>query len=129
MKPTRREFMKKSIAAVGFASTFAISGTQASGRILGANDRVRMCIAGFSAHGGDFQQIFSGMRDVEIAWLYDESRRNLDRQAAIAEVICPQRLHLQEFYHSVFHLEFKIVYLVQQSRSADLQFLSKPRTC
>jgi hypothetical protein len=51
------------------------------------------------------------------------------RQAAVAEVICPQALPLPEVYRSVFPLEFNIVYLVQQSRNADLQFLSKPRTC
>ena len=37
----RRDFLKRA-AATGVATTFTIAGTKASGRVLGANDRVRI---------------------------------------------------------------------------------------
>jgi hypothetical protein len=42
----RREFLKRAAATAGVATTFAIAGTKASGRVLGANDRVRIAVAG-----------------------------------------------------------------------------------
>jgi hypothetical protein len=46
----RRSFLKRA-AAGGIAATFAISGTRASGRVLGANDRVRIALAGIHGRG------------------------------------------------------------------------------
>ena len=45
----RRSFLKSSAATVG--ATFAISGTKSSGRILGANDRINVVVAGFHGRG------------------------------------------------------------------------------
>jgi len=43
----RRNFLKRA-TTTGIATTFAIAGTKASGRILGANDRVRIAVAGIN---------------------------------------------------------------------------------
>ena len=42
-RPTRRTFLKRA-ATAGLATTFAVAGTRASGRVLGANDRVRVAV-------------------------------------------------------------------------------------
>ncbi|MCL4204687.1 MAG: Gfo/Idh/MocA family oxidoreductase [Pirellulaceae bacterium] len=70
----RREFLKHSVAGSVLA-TFAISGTRASGRILGANDRIRIAIAGINGRGQTHITGFGGMKDVEIAYLVDPDRR------------------------------------------------------
>jgi len=63
--------MRKSIAAVGLASTFAISGTKASGQVLGANDRVRVGVVGIKGRGNGHIQVFGKMQNVEVAYLID----------------------------------------------------------
>ena len=45
----RRRFLKSSIALAG--GTFAISGTKSSGDILGANERIRVAVAGLHSRG------------------------------------------------------------------------------
>ena len=39
---SRRQFMNRSLAAAGVVGGFAIGGTKSSGRVLGANDTVRI---------------------------------------------------------------------------------------
>src|SRR5262245_24806786 len=43
---SRRQFMNRSLAAAGVAGSFAIGGTKSSGRVIGANDTVRIAVAG-----------------------------------------------------------------------------------
>ena len=62
MKSTRREFVKKSLATIGLASTFAISESRASGQILGANDRVG--VVGICGQGSYHMQQFGKMDNV-----------------------------------------------------------------
>lgn len=70
----RRQFLQTS-AAVGI-STFAISGTKSSGNVLGANDRVRVGIAGLNGRGKSHMGELSGRKDdVEIAYLIDPDQR------------------------------------------------------
>jgi hypothetical protein len=58
------------------ATTFAIAGTSASGRVLRANDRVRIAIAGINGRGQAHITGFGGMKDVEIAYLVDPDSRS-----------------------------------------------------
>lgn len=70
----RRQFLQTS-AAAGI-TTFAISGTKSSGNVLGANDRVRVGIAGLNGRGKSHMGDLSGRKDdVEIAYLIDPDRR------------------------------------------------------
>lgn len=78
----RRKFLKTSLALAG--STFAISGTKSSGNILGANDRVRIAVAGLHGRGKSHMDAFAKMKDVEVTYLVDPDQRQYD--AAIKRV-------------------------------------------
>lgn len=74
---TRRGFIKTtSAAAVG--STFLISGTKSSGKILGANDRLRIAVAGLHGRGKSHIGGWTGQDNVEIAYLIDPDQNVLD---------------------------------------------------
>jgi predicted dehydrogenase len=79
---TRRQFLGSSVAA---AATVAISHTKSSGRILGANDTVRVAVAGLNGRGGSHVSEFSKMTGVEVAYLVDPDtrtyRKRLDQLA------------------------------------------------
>ncbi len=84
-RPTRRAFLKR--AAGGLAAALAISGTKASGRVLGANDRVRIAVAGINGRGQAHITAYGEMPDVEIAWLVDpDSRLFASRTAAVQKL-------------------------------------------
>ena len=69
---TRRNFIG-SMAMAGTA--FAISGTKSSGRIIGANDTIRIGVAGLHGRGGSHVSVWLGMEDVQIAYLIDPDTR------------------------------------------------------
>ena len=69
----RRQFLKTSAATFGAA--FTISGTKSSGRVLGANDRVRIAVAGLNGRGHSHTGAYLGMEDVELAYLVDPDTR------------------------------------------------------
>ena len=67
-----RKFLKSSLATAGAA--FAIGGTKSSGNILGANERVRIAVAGLHGRGKSYFGEFSKMKDVEVAYLVDPDK-------------------------------------------------------
>jgi predicted dehydrogenase len=75
-RKTRREFLKKSSAIVA-GGTFVISGTKASGRVIGANDRVRIAVAGLKGRGGSHIGGWRTQRNVEIVALIDPDKNVL----------------------------------------------------
>jgi len=79
---TRRTFLKRA-ATTGVATTFAIAGTRASGRVLGANDRVRIAVAGINGRGKTHLTGFGPMKGVEIAYLVDPDSRLFDSRSKI----------------------------------------------
>src|SRR5205085_672112 len=72
---SRRSFLQ-TLAAAG---TVAIAGTKASGKILGANDRLRIAVAGLNGRGAEHVKAYSKMENVEIAYLVDPDKRVLAR--------------------------------------------------
>ena len=46
--PNRRSFLKSTLAA---AATITIAGTKSSGKVLGANDTIRIGVAGLNGRG------------------------------------------------------------------------------
>ena len=90
-RQTRRNFLKHTVAAAAGASTFAIAGTKSSGRLLGANDTIRIAIAGLNGRGGEHVKQFSNMENVQITYLVDPddapSVRGLPGGTAHAETI------------------------------------------
>jgi len=78
MKPqlTRRRFVQLAAglgatAASGFHANYVIAGTKSSGRVLGANDKVRVAVAGIHGRGGDHIGEYAKLANVEIAYLVD----------------------------------------------------------
>ena len=67
----RRQFLNHSMVAAGIGAGFAIGGTKSSGRVIGANDTVRIGVAGLNGRGGAHVGEFSGMKGVEITYLID----------------------------------------------------------
>ncbi len=74
LRQTRRQFLQHA-AAGGLAATFAIAGTKASGKIIGANDRIRLGVAGINGRGVSHLDAFAAMKDVEIIYLIDPDKR------------------------------------------------------
>src|SRR4051794_13550645 len=68
---SRRQFLNRSVAAAGIGAGFAIGGTKSSGRVIGANDTIRIGVAGLNGRGGSHVDEFSGMKGVEITYLID----------------------------------------------------------
>ena len=76
---TRRQFLGQSLAGAAFAG-FAISGTKSSGRIIGANDTIRLGVAGLNGRGGSHVDEFGKMDGVEITYLIDPDSRTYDKR-------------------------------------------------
>ena len=56
---TRRSFLKHTLAA---AATVTVAGTKSSGKVLGANDTIRIAVAGLNGRGGSHVDEFGKMR-------------------------------------------------------------------
>src|SRR5882724_2166296 len=74
---TRRTFLKSTLAA---AATITIAGTKSSGRVLGANDTIRLGVAGLNGRGGSHVGEFGKMNGVEITYLIDPDQRTYDKR-------------------------------------------------
>jgi predicted dehydrogenase len=84
----RREFMGRSLATAGLGAGFAIGGTKSSGRIIGANDTIRIAVAGLNGRGESHVAGFGKMPGVEIACLVDpDSRTYAPRIKQVASVL------------------------------------------
>lgn len=70
----RRDFLKRSTV---IASTFAIAG--GTRRVLGANDRIRVAVAGVTGRGRDHVAEFVKLDGVEVAYLVDPDTRAFKR--------------------------------------------------
>jgi hypothetical protein len=62
----------KTLAA---ASTITLAGTKSSGRVLGANETIRVGVAGLNGRGGAHVGAYAGMNDVAITYLIDPDTR------------------------------------------------------
>jgi predicted dehydrogenase len=57
------------------AATVTIAGTKSAGRVLGANETIRLGVAGLNGRGRDHVQAFAGMKGVQVTYLVDPDRR------------------------------------------------------
>src|SRR6266571_2087352 len=72
MKPmTRRSFLSRTLAA---AATVTIAGTKSSGRVLGANDVIRVGVAGIHGQGNAHIDQYLGLKNVQVTHLIDPDR-------------------------------------------------------
>jgi predicted dehydrogenase len=74
---TRRNFLKNTLAT---AATVTIAGTKSSGKVLGANDTIRVAVAGLNGRGESHVGAFGKMTNVEIAYLVDPDRRTYKKR-------------------------------------------------
>src|SRR5262249_40520931 len=63
-------FVGRSVAA-GIAAGFAIGGTKSSGRVIGANDTIRLGVAGLNGRGSAHVGAFTKSKGVAISYLID----------------------------------------------------------
>src|SRR5438552_958164 len=77
-RQNRRDFLKKTLAA---AATVTIAGTKSSGRVLGANEAIRVGVAGLHGRGGAHVNAFLGMEGVRITYLIDPDTRTFASKA------------------------------------------------
>src|SRR5437870_1156422 len=76
MSLNRRKFLK----TVAAAATVTIAGTKSSGRVLGANNAIRLGVAGLNGRGGSHTSAFSRMEGVQVTYLIDPDSRTHGRR-------------------------------------------------
>lgn len=67
----RRRFLQTTAAASTAFSLFTIAGTKASGRVIGANDTVRVGVVGINGRGGAHIEELAGRDKVQVTYLID----------------------------------------------------------
>ncbi len=93
---SRRTFVKAGVA--GAVAT--VAGTKASGRIIGANDTIRLAVCGLNGRGGDHVKEFARMPGVTIAYLVDPDTRTFEkRQKQLRDMKCPEAKVVQDVRH------------------------------
>ena len=85
-KINRRRFLQRSAAATSAFGLFTIAGTKASGRVLGANETLRVGVAGINgrgrAHIGAFAQELKD-QNVQVTYLIDPDSRLFDSRKSM----------------------------------------------
>lgn len=81
-KITRRSFLKYSLAA---GTSMLVCGTSSSARVLGANERLRIAVAGVNGRGGSHISGWLEQPNVEIAYLIDPDRNVLGAKVKALE--------------------------------------------
>jgi predicted dehydrogenase len=80
---TRRRFIHQTLAAAG---TVALAGTKSSGQVRGANDVIRVGVAGINGQGKGHIEQYLGLKGVQITYLIDPDKSLWEsRSKAIAE--------------------------------------------
>jgi len=74
---SRRQFIKSTSAFAG--ASLLLCGSKASARVIGANDRLRIAVAGLNGRGQSHIGGWLEQENVEIAYLIDVDQRVLDR--------------------------------------------------
>src|SRR5580658_1956229 len=76
MTLSRRNFLQGAAVA---GSSLLITGTRASGKIIGANDRLRIAVAGLNGRGKAHIDGWLKQKNVEIVYLIDPEQGALNR--------------------------------------------------
>jgi predicted dehydrogenase len=79
----RRQFLKQAAAGAALGLAYPMSGLRA-GRVLGANDRVRLGIIGAGARGQDLMNEFLSVANVEFVAVADAYTRRHDEAKHLA---------------------------------------------
>ncbi|MCU0880317.1 MAG: Gfo/Idh/MocA family oxidoreductase [Pirellulaceae bacterium] len=86
-KISRRTVLRSAAAASTAFSLFTISGTKASGRVIGANDTVRIGVAGINGRGGAHISAFTdkAIPNVQLTYLIDVDSSLFDSRTKTVE--------------------------------------------
>src|SRR5437667_4951815 len=71
---TRRRFLNQAAAASAVFPLFTIAGTKSSGRVLGANEVIRVGVAGIHGQGNAHIDQYLGLKNVQVTHLIDPDR-------------------------------------------------------
>src|SRR5438270_2917951 len=74
---SRRKFLKGAAAASAAFPLFTVAGTKASGKVIGANDTVRIGVAGCGGRGGNHMSEWTSQEKVQITYLIDPDQSKL----------------------------------------------------
>jgi predicted dehydrogenase len=72
--PNRRHFMQTLAAA----ATVTVAGTKSSGQVVGANEAIRVAVAGLNGRGGSHISAYNGMSNVRITHFIDPDTRTYE---------------------------------------------------
>ena len=72
---SRRRFLQTTAAASTAFPLFTVAGTKASGQVRGANDTIRLGVAGINGRGGSHIDEFTKMKGVQVTYLIDPDSR------------------------------------------------------
>jgi len=76
---SRRKFVQGAAAASAVFPLFTIAGTKASGKVIGANDTVRIGVAGCGGRGGNHMSEWTSQEKVQITYLIDPDQSQLGK--------------------------------------------------
>lgn len=82
---SRRRFVQAAAAASAAFPLFTIGGTKASGKVIGANDTIRVGVAGINGRGGSHISAFTEMEKVEVSYLIDPDSSLFDSRSKAVE--------------------------------------------
>src|SRR5262249_26654878 len=80
-KVSRRSFLKTAAAAGAALPLITIAGTKASGRVLGANDVIRVGVAGIHGQGNAHIDQYLELKNVQVTHLIDPDRSLFESRA------------------------------------------------
>ncbi len=81
-KTNRRRFLKQAAAASAVFPLFTVAGTKSSGRVLGANDVIRVGVAGIHGQGNGHIDQYLELEGVQVTHLIDPDRRLFESRAS-----------------------------------------------
>ena len=81
---SRRNVLRAAAASAVFP-LFTVAGTKASGRVIGANDTVRIGVAGAGGRGGNHVSEWTSQEKVAITYLIDPDTKNSGNKAQDVE--------------------------------------------
>ncbi len=81
----RRTFLKSAAAASTVFPLFTIAGTKSSGRVIGANDTIRLGVAGIHGRGTSHIDGFATQPNVDVTYLIDPDSSLFESRSAMVK--------------------------------------------
>src|SRR6478609_4002736 len=82
---SRRKFLQGAAAASAVFPLFTVAGTKASGKVIGANDTVRIGVAGCGGRGSSHVEAWTSAEKVQVTYLIDPDPKQSAAKARYVE--------------------------------------------